>query len=102
MKLIDGIFTANQAKAILLPLLRHKIHYHELVIFSNHEKDINRSNYHHERLEKLIQLRESVKEEIDFAEKTGLLLTVECQLSISLESGSPIEEDQDTASGHDS
>lgn len=93
MKLIDGVYTAKQAQAVLLPLIRHKIQFHELAIFSNDVKDIDRNTYHKKRLEELIELRETIKEEIDFAEKTGLLLTVNCELNISLESGNPIEDE---------
>ena len=93
MFLIDGVYTAKQAQAVLLPLIRHKIHYHELAMFSNEVKDIDRNAYHKQRLTELNKLRDSIKEEIDFAKKTGLLLTVKCELNISLESGNPIEDE---------
>jgi hypothetical protein len=62
-------------------------------MFSNEVKDIDRNAYHKQRLIELNQLRESIKEEIDFAKKTGLLLTVKCELNISLESGNSIEDE---------
>ena len=86
MNLIDGTYTSEQAKAILLPLIRHKIQYHELAVFSNSQTNKGQNGYHLLRLDELFQLRDELKEEIDLAEKMGLSLKVKCELFCSLES----------------
>jgi len=55
-KLIDGTFSPEDAKTVLLTLVNDKINYHKMEHFSNHErfgKDLKHSAKRIEELEKL-------------------------------------------------
>ena len=58
-KLIDGDFTAEEARDILLALVNHKISHHEMNAFSNQVRFNKKPSV--DRLEILKQTREKIK-----------------------------------------
>lgn len=84
-KLIDGIFTAEDAEKVLTALLNYKIDYHNREDFSNHirfNQDIEHSK---KRIQELIATKEEVKQMIENSKKEGFKLVVNSTISVHLE-----------------
>ena len=83
-KLIEGDFSVEEAKNMLMSLITSKINFHNLNSFS----DYVRFNKDPEKLEKRIAELASTREEIltlmDDAEKKGMKLTIKSTITIEL------------------
>jgi hypothetical protein len=91
MNLIDNVFTAEQDISLLRNLIMDVIHFHETEIYSKSKLDKGQGVHHLMRLEELFQLRDELNQELDFIQKTGLLLKVQCEIRYSVVSGQVIE-----------
>ncbi len=84
-KLIDGIFSHEEAKNILTALFNYKIDYHNREDFSNHirfNKDISHSK---KRIQELLESKEVVLKMIENLKSTTANLAMKSFISISLE-----------------
>lgn len=84
LNLIDGVFSPNEAKDVLVTLIRNKINFHNLEIFSLEErngKDIERSQ---KRLAELKKNNEKLIEIIQYAEKNEKTLKVFSSINIEI------------------
>jgi hypothetical protein len=83
-KLIDGEFTADQARELLLALIGFKIKFHEFEIFKSHEfRDIDIES-HGERIRELKELKEQVVIHLSLANATDMLMKINCEIDIEL------------------
>ena len=84
-KLIDGIFSSDEAANILAALFDYKIDYHNREDFSNHirfNKDLSHSKH---RIEELISAKVAVKKLIDESTLTSSKLVIKSTITISIE-----------------
>ena len=85
IKLIEGKFSPEEAKEVLLELINHKINFHSLKNFSSEErygKSIKGSN---KRIEYLKEAKEKIGEIIVKAKNTNSKLRLESFINISFE-----------------
>lgn len=84
LKLIEGEFIPNEANDILCDLISSKIRHHSLKILSiqeNNEGDVSHSE---KRIEDLKSVNHSLKKIINYANREGLLLSIESSIHIEL------------------
>ncbi|MCL6460854.1 hypothetical protein SAMN05444372_11745 [Flavobacterium micromati] len=84
-KLIDGIFSSDEAANILAALFDYKIDYHNREDFSNHirfNKDLSHSKH---RIDELITAKEAIKKLIDESKFSASNLVIKSTVTISLE-----------------
>ena len=84
-KLIDGIFSAEDADRVLTTLLNYKIDYHNREDFSNHirfNKDIEHSK---KRIQELTETKEQIKELIQKSKSENIKFVIKSNISIELE-----------------
>lgn len=84
-KLIDGIFSAEDADRVLTTLLNYKIDYHNREDFSNHirfNKDIEHSK---KRIQELTETKEQIKELIQKSKSEDIKFVIKSNISIELE-----------------
>lgn len=84
-KLIDGIFSADEADKILTTLLNYKIDYHNREDFSNHirfNKDIEHSK---KRIQELTETKEQIKNLIKNSKSEDINFVIKSNISIELE-----------------
>lgn len=83
-QLIDGKYDVKEAKEILMGLLNHKIHFHELKNFSWEER-FGKSNEHsNKRLKQLNKDCERLSAVLEFAAQNGLSIEVQSKVEIHL------------------
>lgn len=83
-KLIDGIFTSEEAERVLSTLFNYKIDYHNREDFSNHirfNKDIEHSK---KRIKELNETKDAIKELIKLSKLKNTNLTIHSIISIQL------------------
>ncbi|MFQ3173114.1 MAG: hypothetical protein ACI9WT_000089 [Flavobacterium sp.] len=84
-KLIDGVFTSEEAGSVLTTLINSKIDYHNLEDFSSQirfNKDVSNSK---NRLQELNETKEEIKKLLGAAEVKGLNLVIKSTIEISFE-----------------
>lgn len=84
-KLIDGIFTSEEAEKVLTALFNYKIDYHNREDFSNHirfNKDIEHSK---KRIAELTATREAIQQLIANSKSENFNLVINSTVTISLE-----------------
>jgi hypothetical protein len=84
-KLIDGVFTSEEAGSVLTTLINGKIDHHNLEDFSSHirfNKDISNSK---KRLQELNDTKDEIKKFLGAAEVKGLNLVIKSTIEISFE-----------------
>jgi hypothetical protein len=82
-KLIEGVFTSEEAGNVLTTLINSKIDHHNLEDFSSHirfNKDISNSK---KRLMELNETKEEIKKLLKVAEGKGLNLVIRSTIEIS-------------------
>lgn len=85
-KLIDGVFTPEEAAKVLTTLINSKIDYHNLEDFSNHirfNKDLAHSK---KRVVELTEAKETIKNLLEAATANGLNLVLKSTIEISFKS----------------
>lgn len=83
-KFIDGDFSIEEAKTVLMTLITNKINFHSLKSFSDYvrfNEDIDKSK---KRISELTTTREQILNLIELAENKGMKLTIKSNISIEL------------------
>lgn len=83
-KLIDGEFSPDDAKKVLLSILNSKINFHNLLSFSNHIRFNNDINTSKNRIEELNNTKTAILELIEKATKENLTFKIKSNISIEL------------------
>ena len=60
IKLIDGDFSVNEARELLLKLIEYKLNYHQSKVFSAHERNSKPGIHSIERIEDLKKCKENL------------------------------------------
>jgi hypothetical protein len=76
-KLIEGNFSPENAKEILISIINNKIKYHELIAFSNHIRFNDSLNSSQKRVEELTKTKESIEDLLQLAIKEGKNLKID-------------------------
>lgn len=84
-KLIDGVFSAEDAEKVLTTLLNYKIDYHNREDFSNHIRFNQSIEHSKKRIQELNTTKEEVKQMIQESKKEGLNLVINSTITIRLE-----------------
>lgn len=82
-KLIDGVFTPEEAGKVLTALINSKINHHNLEDFSNHIRFNNDLSHSKKRVVELNEAKEKIKNLLEVAEANGLNLVVNSTIEIS-------------------
>ncbi len=85
IKLIEGKFSPEDAKEVLLELINHKINFHSLKNFSSEERFGKSIEGSKKRIEYLKKAKEKVVEIIDKAKHDNCNLRLESCINISFE-----------------
>lgn len=88
--LINGVFTPDEAKEVLLTLLNHKINFHRMRNFSSEERYGKPDPVSEKRLSELYESRDQVLSLLTNATASGYKLEIESLVSIR--KGDKIEE----------
>jgi len=83
-KLVNGVFSAEEAKTVLMTLITNKINFHSLNSFSDYvrfNEDIDKSK---KRISELTTTREEILKLMEEAEKNGMKLNIKSNISIEL------------------
>jgi hypothetical protein len=83
-KLVNGVFSAEEAKTVLMTLITNKINFHSLNSFSDYvrfNEDIDKSK---KRISELTTTREEILKLMEEAEKKGMKLNIKSNISIEL------------------
>jgi len=88
--LINGVFTPQEAREVLLTLLNHKINFHRLRNFSSEERFGKKDEASTKRLKELDESRKQVLSLLADAESAGYKLEIESMINIR--KGEKIEE----------
>ena len=83
-KLIDGNFSTEEAKAVLMSLITSKINYHNLNAFSDFVRNNEVVDNSKARFLALTTTREDINKLIAEAEKNGMKLSIKSDISIEL------------------
>ena len=84
-KLIDGIFTAEEAEKVLTTLLNYKIDYHNREDFSNHIRFNQSIEHSKKRIQELCSTKDDIKKMIQESKKEGFNLIINSNITIRLE-----------------
>ena len=84
-KLIDGIFTAEEAEKVLTTLLNYKIDYHNREDFSNHIRFNQSIEHSKKRIQELYSTKDDIKKMIQESKKEGFNLIINSNITIRLE-----------------
>ncbi|CAN5890314.1 hypothetical protein BH11BAC4_BH11BAC4_08660 [soil metagenome] len=83
-KLIDGTFTAPEARRVLFDLISSKISYHSMEKVSNQERFGKDASHSEKRIKSLRKLQTSLKKVFDFAEKQGMNLKIDGLIELKI------------------
>jgi hypothetical protein len=83
-KLIDGDFTPDESKKILMSLINNKIDFHNLIAFSNHIRFNNDVNVSKKRIEELSATRDQMDELISKAIAEGKNFRIKSTINLEL------------------
>ncbi|WP_293873427.1 hypothetical protein [Flavobacterium sp.] len=83
-KLVNGVFSTDEAKKIIMSLINSKIDFHNLNAFSDGIRNNSGINTSKSRIEALTQTRENIIKLIAEAEKNGMKLNIKSDIIIEL------------------
>ena len=83
-KFIEGDFSSEEAKTVLMTLINNKINFHNLNSFSDHVKNNGSSEKAKKRIAELTITRDAILELMEKAEKEGKKLSIKSDISIEL------------------
>ena len=83
-KLIEGDFSTEEAKTVLMSLINNKIDYHNLNAFSDLIRNNEVTDTSKSRVFELIKAREEISILINEASKKGLRLNIKSNITIEL------------------
>ena len=72
IKLIDGVFTPNEAKSLLVTMIDNKINYHKLDDFSYHIRTDRHPHHSKKRVEELLETKAQLRSWIDLIQHSSL------------------------------
>ena len=84
-KLIDGIFTCEEAEKVLIALFNYKIDYHNREDFSNHIRFNKNIEHSQKRIVELTQTKEAIQKMIAESKSNNFNLVINSTVTISLE-----------------
>ena len=84
LNLIDSVFSTSEATDVLVTLIRNKINFHNLEIFSLEERNGEHIERSKKRLEELKKTNEKLTEIIQYAEKKDKFLKVFSSIDIEI------------------
>jgi hypothetical protein len=84
INLIDNIFTASEATDVLITIIRNKINFHNLEIFSLEERNGENIERSKKRLQELKESNQKLIQIIEFAAKNDKKLKVFSSIEIEL------------------
>ena len=82
--LIDGEFSADEARRVLMTLINDKIKFHQMNELSHEERYGEENPASSRRIEELSQTRDALTQLIDAAETQGLRLKINSRIDIEL------------------
>lgn len=83
-KFIEGDFSSEEAKTVLMTLINNKINFHNLNSFSDYVKNNGSSEKAKKRIAELTITRDAILELMEKAEKEGKKLSIKSDISIEL------------------
>lgn len=83
-KLIDGTFTGENARHILMELIQNKIKYHQLQIFSIHERFNGDASASEKRIAELKQVAEDLKKVLKQVEDHHQSVEIYCPIEVKI------------------
>ena len=83
-KFIEGDFTAEEAKTLLMALITNKVNFHNLNSFSDYVRFNESAEKSKKRISELTGTREEILKLIDTAEKSGKKLNIKSVINIEL------------------
>ena len=84
-KLIEGVFTTNDASSLLSTLIDEKIRYHTLDDFSNHIRNERDSQHSKERIAALVKTKADLRTWIDLVKHNAPHLIVKSTVTIEFD-----------------
>lgn len=75
-KLIEGTFTPQAAGKILYTMIQNKISFHNVAIMATNEKTSVEDAHSEKRVSELLEMRSSLKEQLDMANELGMKVEV--------------------------
>lgn len=85
--LINGTFRPQDAKDILLEAFNNKIKFHNLQAFSKRERGESGAEIHDARMAELRSTLENVIQVLDISRKANKNVSINCMVSLNIESG---------------
>lgn len=82
-KLVDGKFTPNEARKVLLELIQNKVNFHEREIHMLEERNEGNIVRHERRVTQLKKSAETLKKVLLLADKKGMQLKVKGEIEIT-------------------
>ncbi len=83
-KLIQGDFTAERARKVLIQMINHKIDFHNVESFSNQERNEGDVDHAKKRVAELEQVRKDLHTTLEEAEKLGMNLEITGTIEIKM------------------
>ena len=83
-KLIDGVFSAEEAQRILMSLINNKIDFHSLFAFSDHIRFNNDVNSSKRRIDELTKTREEIVAITRKANEEGYHFAIKSTIELEL------------------
>ncbi len=84
VKLVDGLYTAEEAREVVLGLLHSKIHFHELNNFRSVEQTGKPDPMAQHRLPELISEQEKARQLLQLAADKRCILNITASIQIEL------------------
>nr|WP_294774636.1 hypothetical protein [uncultured Flavobacterium sp.] len=85
IKLIDGVFTPNEAKSILVTMIDNKINYHKLDDFSFHIRTNRHPHHSKQRVEELLETKAQLRSWIDLIQEHSTELKIKGTVIIEVD-----------------
>ena len=77
IKLVNGIFSPEEAKEVLYKLINSKIKYHQLEKFSSTERNMGDVNFSEDRINQLEVSKSVIDSQIEFAQKANKSIKID-------------------------
>ena len=84
-KLIDGIFTAEEATHVLTALINYKIDYHNREDFSNHIRFNKNPEHSNKRVAQLIESKKTIQDLLTLTNDKNFKLKIDGTVIITIE-----------------
>jgi len=85
IKLIDGVFTPNEAKSIIVTMIDNKIKYHKLDDFSYHIRKNRHPHHSEQRIAELVDTKNELRNWIDTVQQYSTQLKIKGTITIELD-----------------